>query len=234
LTKRDATDRAEPSGGESQRPTADDEARGEGYRDAAHRAASEAGKRARRARTPESSISRAKSVGMVSRAEYLTPDDERAALVPGDDGLPAAELRRVRDRLLVVTPAGMVNPKSRTAWRSGLHSFQPRGTQHHAQAFRSANLSPGAVIDLQREPENPHDAHAVALYGHRARYPFGYVPATIAKRLSPLLDAGTELVAVSTRGAGAGRDGVVPQVLVCERRLYDHLTRPATDSSGPR
>jgi hypothetical protein len=40
------------------------------------------------------------------------------------------------------------------------------------------------------------------------------------------MDSGVELAAVSTRGAGSGREGTVPQILVCERSLFDHLTRP--------
>lgn len=63
----------------------------------------------------DQSAARAASLGMVSRAEYLGPDEEARALEPGPDGLPDARLERVRDRLLVVTPHGWINPRSRAA-----------------------------------------------------------------------------------------------------------------------
>lgn len=193
---------------------------------AAHKAGSEAGKRARAARTPADSIARAKSVGMVTRAEYLTSDLEAAALQPGQDGLPHARLQRVRDRLLVVTPAGWVNPKSRTAHRYGLHSFQLRGTSHNAAAMKAGRFTPGASVRLIREADNAHDPNAIAVYAETGRNKTGYVPASQAKRLAPMMDAGVELAAVSIRGGGSGREGTVPQILVCERSLFDHLARP--------
>lgn len=210
---------------QAERDDADGRARAEGFQNAAHKAGSEAGKRARAARTPADSIARAKSVGVVSRAEYLTSDQEHAVLEPGPDGLPDARLQRVRDRLLVVTAAGWVNPKSRTAYRFGLHSFQIRGTSYHAAALKAGRFTPGAAVRLVREPDNVHDPSAIAVYAQTGRSQVGYVPASQAKRLAPLLDSGVDLVAVSTRGAGAGTGGTVPQILVCERRLYNHLTR---------
>lgn len=203
----------------------DARARAEGYMSAEHKAASEAGKRSRRARTPSDSIDRARSLGMVSRAEYLTSEQEPSALQPGAAGLPDARLERVRDRLLVVTPEGWINPKSRTAHQHGLHSFQLQGTGHYAAAMKAGRFTPGALVRLVREPDNAHDGNAVAVYAERARSMAGYVPKVQARRLAPMLDAGVELVAVSTRGAGRGTEGTVPQILVCERRFFDHLTR---------
>lgn len=192
---------------------------------AAHKAGSEAGKRARQARTTADSTERAKSLGMVSRAEYLTSEQEGAALLPGPGGLPDARLERVRDRLLVVTPRGWINPKSRTAHQHGLHSFQLRGTAHYAAALRAGRFTPGAPVRLVREPDNVHDQNAIAIYAERARDKAGYVPKAQARRLASMLDAGIELVAVSTRGSGRATEGTVPQILVCERGLFDQLTR---------
>lgn len=204
---------------------ADAVARAEGYQNAAHKRGSERGKAERALRTPADRIARAKSLGMVARAEYLTPEDEARALQPGPTGLPDARLERVRDRLLVVTPLGWVNPKSRTAYRAGLHSFQIQGTDHYEGAVKAGRFTPGAVVRLVREPDNPHDPNAIAVYAERARNKAGYVPASQAKRLAPLLDAGVDLVGVSMRGAGSGTAGTVPQILVCERLLCDHLNR---------
>ncbi|WP_162794462.1 HIRAN domain-containing protein [Nocardioides houyundeii] len=162
---------------------------------------------------------------MVTRAEYMDPDAEAGALQPGKDGLIDAKLEHVRDRLLVATPRGWVNPKSRTAGRAGLHSFQIRGTSHYEAALKTGRFTPGAPVRLVSEPENPHDPYAIAVYAEEGRERSGYVPAAVAKRLTRLMDSGAELVAVSVRGAEPGTMGTVPQILVCERSLFAHLTR---------
>lgn len=180
-------------------------------------------------RTPRSaseSAARAASLGMVSRAEYLGPEEEARALEPGPDGLPDARLERVRDRLLVVTPHGWINPRSRTAAsRAGLWSFTLRGGGYHESALKRGDFRPGSEVRLVREPDNPHDPNAIAIYAAGARDLSGYVPRGYAKRLAKLIDGGADLVALSVRGSGRGSDSTTPHLLICERRLYEHLTR---------
>ena len=201
-------------------------ARAEGYQSAGHKRRSAAGKLERQRRTPADQIARAKSVGLVARAEYLGPEGEARALRQGPNGLIDARLERVRDRLLVVTPLGWINPKSRTAHRAGLHSFQIKGTSHY-KGSTTGRFTPGARLRLVREPHNPHDPNAIAIFAMNDRHKAGYVPARRAKRLAQLMDTGVELVGISVRGAGPGRNSTIPQVLICERRLFDHLTRRA-------
>ena len=179
-------------------------------------------------RTPRSRhelAARAEAAGIVSRAEYMTPDEEAEALKPGPDGLPDARLQRIRDRLLVVTPKGWVNPRSRIAPRAGLYSFALRGTGYYEAAVKTGRFTPGAPITIVREPDNEYDANAIAVYAHGARNKAGYVPKGLAKRLARLLDSGADLVAISVRGSAAGRNTVTPHILVCERRLLEHLQR---------
>lgn len=175
---------------------------------------------------PKQRIERAKSLGYVARDEYLSPDDEALALRPTADGFPDAWLDSVRDRLLVVTPRGWVNPKSRTAAsRAGLWSFAIRGTAHHQAAATRGDFRPGQLVGLVREPDNPHDPNAIAVYANEGTAPAGYVPRGYAKRLSKLLDSGVGMVAVSTRGSGPRHDEPTPHVLAVERDLWDHLNR---------
>lgn len=180
-------------------------------------------------RTKAESAARAKSVGAVARSEFMDAETEARALTLDASGLPDARLERERDRLLVCTTLGWVNPRSRTAYRAGLHSFAVAGTSYHQAAVKAGRFSPGTEVLLVREPDNPHDTNAIAVYAHTARRPAGFVPKGQARRLAKLIDAGTDLVAVAVRGsgagAGAGADSVAPHILVCERRLYDHLTR---------
>lgn len=46
--------------------------------------------------------------------------------------------------------------------------------------------------------------------------------------MARLMDSGEALVAISTHGAGAGREGNVLHILVGERSLIDHLRRNLT------
>jgi hypothetical protein len=176
---------------------------------------------------PADHTARATKLGVVARSEYLRPEDEARALEPGPDGLIDARLERVRDRLLVVTPLGWINPRSRTAHRAGLHSFQLKGASHHEDAVRAGRFTPGTPVRLVREPANRHDPNAIAIYAANGRSKSGYVPAFRAKRLARLLDDGADLVGISVRGTSAGTDGTVPHILICERTLFKHLTRPA-------
>lgn len=180
----------------------------------------------RKPRSASESAARAASLGTVSRAEYLDSEAEARALDPGPDGLPDARLERVRDRLLVVTPHGWVNPRSRTAAsRAGLWSVVLRGGGYHESALKRGDFRPGAEVRLVREPDNPHDPNAIAVYASGARDVSGYVPRGYAKRLANLIDGGADLVALSVRGSGRGSDTTTPHLLICERRLYEHLTR---------
>jgi hypothetical protein len=170
-------------------------------------------------------IERAEEQGYVACEEYLSAEDEASALKTGRGGFPNARLERVRDRLLVVTPSGWVNPRSRTAWRSGLHSFKIRGVGYYESAVKAGQFTPGASVRMVREPDNPHDSNAIAIYADGAGRKAGYVPTGHAKRLAPLIDGGADLVSISVRGSHAGSDEVTPHLLVCKRVLYDHLTR---------
>ncbi len=176
-------------------------------------------------RTKAETAARARSLGYVARAEYMDAETEARALQPGHDGLPDARLQRERDRLLVTTSHGWVNPKSRTSWRYGLHSFALRGTGYYEAAVKAGRFSPGAPVRLVREPSNEYDPNAVAVYAETGKRKAGYVPKGQAKRLAKMLDAGADLVAISVRGSGAGSNQVTPVVLVCDRKLHVHLTR---------
>ena len=121
-------------------------------------------------------------------------------------------------------------PPWKNAWDEALYGAggffrREAPAAHFRTSVHASPLFARALVRLVREPDNVHDGNAVAVYAERATSKAGYVPKMQARRLAPLLDAGVELVAVSTRGAGRGTEGTVPQILVCERSLFDHLTR---------
>ena len=170
---------------------------------------------------------RAEDAGMVHRSEYLSPEEEKARVTLNSDGLPTARLTRERDRLLLKTDSGgWVNPKSTQTYRLGIYSFQIRGTSHYEAAVKAGRFTPGAPVRLVREPDNPHDPNAVAVYAEKGRSVAGYINKANAARVARLMDSGIEMVAVSMRGGAAGKDATVPHILVCERRIMEHLLRP--------
>ena len=140
-------------------------------------------------------------------------------------GIGSSKLVRERDRLVIVTEYGMLNPKSTQAYRLGIFSFQLRGTAYYPNAVKAGRLTPGAPLRLVREPANAHDTNAIAVYAEGAYQQVGYVNKQRAKRLAALMDSGADVAAISLRGAGSGREGEVPYVLACERHIMDHLTR---------
>jgi hypothetical protein len=64
---------------------------------------------------------------------------------------------------------------------------------------QAAVLDPGSPVVLIREPDNPADPFAVGVWLLEAgapRWRLGYLDRTVASRIAPRLDAGTEVVAV--------------------------------------
>lgn len=85
----------------------------------------------------------------------------------------------------------------------------------------------GVEYELRREPSNPHDPLAVAVYGHGKKV--GYVPAGRAGMLAPLLDQlGARGYLV--RGAGTTESSIVLHV---EVPRVPELRRMVTASQMP-
>ena len=79
----------------------------------------------------------------------------------------------------------------------GLRVSGVAGTQFRPGALDSEALAPGGVLELRREPGNPHDANAIAV--HAGGVHVGFVPRELAAELAPLLDAGRVWSAVVLR-----------------------------------
>jgi hypothetical protein len=68
----------------------------------------------------------------------------------------------------------------------------------HDDALQSPEVSPGAVLTLRREPDNPHDPRAIAVLAPGGAQ-VGYVPREVAASLADELDAGGVWSAVVLR-----------------------------------
>jgi hypothetical protein len=58
------------------------------------------------------------------------------------------------------------------------------GVSHRAAALDDPSFDPGRRLALVAEPENPHDAHAIAIYNEARTLQLGYVPAAVAPGLA--------------------------------------------------
>lgn len=147
--------------------------------------------------------------GMPVRGEFLPKELEPTHLTRDAAGLPRLRLVVTGDRLSFSVPevgGALVNPKGPGIRALGFVATYARGSQYHLSAFRAADLRKGRPVQLRREPDNPHDRNAVALYAPGARKPFGYVQAARAASIAKRLDSGEALGGLSLRGQGRGGD----------------------------
>jgi hypothetical protein len=70
--------------------------------------------------------------------------------------------------------------------------------RHHAEALASAEVAPGRPLVLRRDPDNPHDRHAIAVLATGGEQ-VGWVPREVAAELAPEIDAGQAWSAVVLR-----------------------------------
>ncbi len=78
-----------------------------------------------------------------------------------------------------------------------------------------AKLAPGQQLRVEREPDNPYDANAIAVYIFQQK--LGHFPRGFAAEVAPFMDAGRKLTANKSRDprfAGTG-------VMVVEWELPD-------------
>ena len=58
------------------------------------------------------------------------------------------------------------------------------GVSFRMEALHDPSFDPGRRLALVREPDNPHDAHAVAVWNAERTLQLGYVPAAVAPDLA--------------------------------------------------
>jgi hypothetical protein len=71
--------------------------------------------------------------------------------------------------------------------------------QHHGDAVAAEDVGPGRALELRRDLENEHDAHAIAVYPAGGGEQLGWVPRELAAELAPGLDAGRSWAALVLR-----------------------------------
>ena len=71
------------------------------------------------------------------------------------------------------------------------------GTPYYHAERLAGRMRPGDRFTLRRQPDNPHDAHAIEVLGPKRRK-IGYVPRRFNKMPARLMDAGKPLSARMT------------------------------------
>ena len=82
----------------------------------------------------------------------------------------------------------------------GLHVAGVAGAaQHHRDALAAEGAAPGRSLELRRDPDNEHDANAIAVYPDGGGEQLGWVPRELAAELARDIDAGRSWAAVVLR-----------------------------------
>ena len=115
-----------------------------------------------------------------------TPDSEsfkptRRGFLGGLLAFPSALYLGATDRLFLWKTLRRID----TGFHSLDHFFIAGFQFHQGQAIAST-LKPACVLDARREPDNPHDERAIALYFRDRK--LGYVPKRRNRVISKLMD----------------------------------------------
>lgn len=176
-----------------------------------------------------------------ARAEsWYVPSDAPSARFLGPDGLPTLRLIPYQDaagervlRLIEDDTGLLVGPTHRGLLNAGVYVSQLRGESYHEASCRRGNFTPGARVRLFREPDNPHDQNAVAVYDATGRHMAAYVNKQKARALARLLDGGTIIEAVSLRGTAAGKPCEQVAIAAAEPPVLARLLSPRPSHLPP-
>jgi len=72
----------------------------------------------------------------------------------------------------------------------GLESVNVVGERFRLDALQDPSFAAGNAITLEREPANPYDSNAIAVWNAARTLQAGYIPRDDAKRLAKKLDRG--------------------------------------------
>jgi len=72
----------------------------------------------------------------------------------------------------------------------GLESVNVVGERYRSDSIQDPCFAPGNELRLEREPANPYDPNAIAVWNAARTLQAGYIPRDDAKRLAKKLDRG--------------------------------------------
>src|SRR5437667_2836192 len=136
-------------------------------------------------------------------------DRVRVQLVVADLVTPGLNLEEVLTdgRLLVerlfARPADYISEDALGLEDAGAFHTKVAGVTFEGRQETVQALRPGDALMLRREPDNPHDPHAVKVVTASGTQ-IGYLSARVASRLAPSIDSGTRYAAAVSQITGGG------------------------------
>lgn len=135
------------------------------------------------------------------RARRLGPESEAPAFEPRPHSPHAYRLEYRNERADVFGRGFVVvrNEDGRAlGWRTlpkreGLRSHNVVGERYRPDQLQSPKFAPGSALKLVREPDNPHDSNAVAVWDAEETLHVGYLPRDEVGPVAKMLDRGEEL-----------------------------------------
>ncbi len=169
-------------------------------------------------------------------SSWYVPSDDRDRWKSAVGQLPPMRLINYRAsdgdlvlRLCEDATGLLIGPTDRRLLALGIFSAKLRGERYRAAACRAGDFTPGTMLALRREPDNPHDRNAVGVTSATSTDVAGYVNKQKAAALAKRLDAGWKPSVVSTRGTRPGVPCDAISVIIAEPEVVRHLlmSRPA-------
>lgn len=152
---------------------------------------------------------------------YLHSSQWNDLLVPDANGMPPLRFKEHNGRLWFAedSTGKLVKVANRKLRSLGIWSCKLRGGKYYPDAVKATRIKPFAAAQLVREPDNPHDPHAVAVHTNGGHV--GYFNKAMASGLAKRLDAGEVLVAIiASRGTPINVVAASPQIMAHLRRNH--------------
>jgi hypothetical protein len=179
----------------------------------------------RQPRTRAEGVARSEQIGMVTRALYVSKEDEPRHLSRDANGLPMLRLVDAGDRLAIWSPldgGALLNPKGAGLRSRGRVASYARGTRDHASAYRAADLRKGRPVELRVERSNDRP-HAIGMYAPGARALFGFIQPARSASVFHRIAGGVDMVGVCLWGPPRGSDDNTTHVLIGSRPDIDAM-----------
>lgn len=155
------------------------------------------------------------------RAGYVPPAEAKSELVAGPDGMPPLRLVSSSNGLdLALHNGQLVDYKILALRHFQIFAFRVVGMGFYEDPNKPFKFRNGQRVQAVREPNNEHDANAVAITTGRPAKKIGYVNKQRATWVAKLLDAGQELDGIVIQSKAAS-----PRVLLTTPEMLAYLQR---------
>lgn len=162
----------------------------------------------------------AKASGAIAQG-YVSPAAAKSQLVAGPDAMPPLRLVSSHNGLDLALPDGeLVDYKIPVLRHFQIFAFRVVGMGFYEDRDGPFKFRNGQRVQAVREPENEHDANAVAITTGRPAKKIGYVNKQRAAWVAKLLDAGQELDGIIIQSKAAS-----PRVLLTTPEMLAYLKR---------